>query len=140
MATKTTPNARKVTKLTNKEEVTFEQLRSSVGNLPDQWVACRDMRHAWDILNDFHVNGDGSDLPQVRRELVCIRCSTVRRETYENNVYGLDRVNTNYLYPDNYQLHGIPREISLQAVIRQDQYRRAMERIAAASKRKKASR
>lgn len=136
MADTATSNTSKlIKKLTKKEQESFNALKKDVQNLPDQWVACRDMRHAWQVMTDFHVNDESGRGPEIRRELSCMRCETVRRESYENNKYGLDRVATTYIYPDKYQLHGLPQGINLSGLVRQDQYRRAMEKIAVSNRR-----
>lgn len=62
-----------------------KQLASALKTLPDRWVACRDLRHAWlKVVNDFHVvvsqsAKGGARAPMViRREVQCSRCETVR--------------------------------------------------------------
>lgn len=101
-------------------------------DLPEKWVSCRDMRHAWATLNDFHVTGKGH--VQIQRQLVCMRCETVRFEVYERTATGLDKVGQSYGYPDGYQIPGVPRGVKPQAIIQQEQYRRAMERVAGAAR------
>lgn len=120
----------------NKQEIkALDKFRDGLRDLPDNWVLCRDMRHAWEILNDFHVVATPGGSSDIRRELVCVRCETVRRESFENNLYGLNKTSVAYIYPEKYMIHGVPRAVPLQAAVRQEQYRRAMERIALASRR-----
>ena len=136
MTTATVNNGnKKGMRLTKSKQRALDDFRNALHRLPDNWMVCRDMRHAWNVLNDFHVvtNGDGSS--DVRRELQCMRCETVRRESFENNLYGLSKTSTVYIYPEKYQIHGVPREVPLQGAVRQEQFRRAMEKVANASRR-----
>lgn len=104
--------------------------------LPDKWVACRDMRHAWDVLNNFHLVPDfqvpgGKKINVFHRDLLCSRCGTVRREDYQALSTGaLDKVNQDYVYPEGYQMRGVPRGANASAVIQFEQYRRAMAQVA----------
>ena len=105
-------------------------------NLPDVWVACRDMMHAWSVLNDFHVVGkkQGALHPYIRRDLVCMRCNAVRHEEYEKVRSGLDKVYQSYTYPEGYQIPGVPRGVKPKTIVQQEQYRRAMEKVAGAAR------
>ena len=107
---------------------------SHLRDLPTEWVTCRDMRHAWATLNDFHVTGKEGGFVRVQRELICMRCETVRYEVYDQTRTGLDKVSQSYGYPDGYQLAGVPRGVKPQAIIQQEQYRRAMEKVAGAAR------
>lgn len=113
-------------------------LKKGLKALPEKWVMCRDMRHAWAVLNDFHVpasSGVAKGLLQIQRELVCMRCETVRYESYERTRDGrLDKVSQGYTYPDGYQIPGVPRGVKPQQIIQAEQYRRSMERVAGAAR------
>lgn len=110
--------------------------------LPDTWVMCRDMRHAWSVDEDFHVEPgqvEGRKIQRLRRMLVCMRCETRRIETYAKGRYGLDKIGQYYVYPVgdgglSYQIQGVPRGVKPQSIVQQEQYRRAMEKIAGAEK------
>lgn len=107
-----------------------DALASALMELPDNWVICRDMRHAWDIYNDFHVAKNLQGVNEIRRELICMRCTSLRREIYYNTLYGLEKAKQYYQYPDRYQMQGVPRGNKPSAIINAEQYRRAMERLA----------
>ena len=122
---------------TDKDAV--KTLQAGLKKLPEKWVMCRDMRHAWAVLNDFHVPastpGQKAVTLQIQRELVCMRCETVRYESYERTRDGrLDKVAQGYGYPEGYQIPGVPRGVKPQQIIQAEQYRRAMEKAAGAAR------
>lgn len=108
-------------------------LTENLQKLPANWVNCRDMMHAWSILNDFHVAGKISRTSIIKRELVCMRCETVRHEEYEMTRWGLNKTYQSYSYPQGYQIPGVPRGVKPKAIVQQEQYRRAMEKVAGAA-------
>lgn len=118
-----------------KQAQTIVAVKEDIAALKDEWVDCRDMRHAWQVHTDFYVDDDS----RIHRDLECMRCGTVRKESYENNKWGLNKTSNAYVYPENYQLTGVQlRGIQggpLNQLIRHDQYRRAMDKIAAANQR-----
>lgn len=108
-------------------------LRENLQRLPEQWVQCRDMMHAWAVLNNFHAVGKITRSSIILRELVCMRCETVRREEYQLTKIGLEKVHQAYSYPTGYQIPGVPRGVKPKAIVQQEQYRRAMEQVANAA-------
>ena len=60
-----------------------DRFTQKLQEIPETWVMCRDMMHAWSVLNDFHVVGREGKVVFIRRELVCMRCETVRHEDYD---------------------------------------------------------
>lgn len=110
-------------------------LATGLTKLPDNWMACRDMRHAWSVEEEFHVEPSqviGRKIQSIRRILVCMRCETRRIENYVAGRYGLDKVGQHYVYPNDYQIPGVPRGVKPQSIIQQEQYRRAMAKVAKA--------
>jgi hypothetical protein len=106
-------------------------LANALMDLPDDWVMCRDMRHAWHVMEDFHVSKNrGHSIQELNRTLICMRCTTLRIEVYHSGRFGLDKVRQHYTYPDNYQIKGVPRGVKPQSIVQNEQYRRAMERAA----------
>lgn len=110
-------------------------LANALMDLPDEWVFCRDMRHAWEIMEDFHIMANkGSRIQMLGRTLKCLRCQTHRRETYGKTTYGLEKLSQSYGYPDGYQIKGVPRGVKPQSIIQAEQYRRMLDRIAEAER------
>lgn len=108
-----------------------DDLANALTKLPDEWVDCRDMRHSWRVSVDFHVSEAAGRHPnEIRRELVCTRCETIRKEVYHHTARGLDKVHQGYAYPEEYQIKGVPRGVKPSSIVQEEQYRRAMERIA----------
>lgn len=110
---------------------------SALRTLPDKFVACRDMRHAWAVLNNFHKTPDsqeGKKVMRVHRDLICMRCETVRHEEYLPLKGGLlDKVAQSYYHADGYLIPGVPRGANPQSVVQHEMYRRAMAEVAHAA-------
>lgn len=105
-------------------------LANALMELPDEWVMCRDMRHAWGVKENFHVTQGGKRLQEIERVLICSRCETLRVETYNLTRSGMEKVRQHYEYPDHYQIKGVPRGNKPQSMVQAEQYRRVMEAIA----------
>lgn len=68
-------------------------------DLEDEFLACRDLRHAWDPP-DWYMEPDG----QVLRVTQCLRCKTQRIDVM--NYAEQSGVETRqYLYPQGYRYH-----------------------------------
>ncbi len=120
------------------DQAVAKVLGNALKALPDKWVACRDMRHAWATENDFHVvpqSTVGGRSMHVGRDLVCMRCETRRHEVYLSVKGGrLEKVGQSYEYPEGYQIAGVPRGVKPQQIVQAEMYRRAMEKVARAAK------
>lgn len=104
--------------------------------LPDNFLMCRDLRHAWGVLNDFYVYNDPKQtrLLVIARDLVCLRCNSERREVFVQRSWGLDKERNTYTYVEGYSLKGVPRGTKASQVVHDVQYRKAMTKVAAAAK------
>lgn len=110
-------------------------LANALQDLPENWLICRDMRHAWEVSQDFHVvKQTGTKVQHLRRTLSCLRCETLRNERYIISRYGVEKEGQSYTYPDQYQLEGIPRGVKPSSIVQAEQYRRAMEKVAASQR------
>ena len=109
------------------------RLAKALTELPEAWVQCRDLMHAWQVQDDFHVippaNSRRKQL-EIARTLVCGRCETVRKEVFVQEKFGLAKVAQSYGYPENYQIPGVPRGMKPKQIVQAEQYRRTMEKIA----------
>lgn len=111
-------------------------LATSLKTLPDQFIVCRDVRHAWAVLTDYHVTPSqhegGRKVMLILRVLVCMRCDTQRHEFYAmgRGYDGLEKTHQHYVYPEAYQIPGVPRGVKPSNIIQQESYRRAMEKVA----------
>lgn len=104
------------------------------------YVECRGMRHAWEVLNDFHMlENHGSGPRFLRQDLECMRgCGVVRHDTFlVRFVAGEPRISeklhSGYTYPEDYQIPGIPRGVKRFTIYHQERFRRAMEKVAGAA-------
>ena len=121
---------------TKAERAELQVLEGLLEELPDEFLACRDMRHAWTVHADFYVaeNEIGYRGVVIARELVCLRCSTGRHELYVQRKWGLDKIRNSYVYTSGYQLSGVPRGVKRSQAINDVQYRKAMLKVAALAK------
>lgn len=119
--------------MTQKRKYDEKTVRASLAKRlraqPIEYLHCRDLRHSWTITTDFHVvtPDDGSTSVRLVRDLACSRCGTERRDVFMPTVRGVVKVGTGYSYPDGYAMHGVPRGVKPQAMVRQEEYRRVLE-------------
>jgi hypothetical protein len=125
-----------VTRSTQKElDEAQKRIASGLRDLPAQYVQCRGMLHAWEVLNDFRITGAQNQRgPRfLRRDLTCMRgCGTVRHDTFLLRFVAgepmiSEKLHASYTYPEDYQIPGIPRGVKRQVIVYQEQFRRAME-------------
>lgn len=107
-------------------------LAEALENLPDEFIRCRDLRHSWDVLNDFHVAIHvGQKIQEIHRDLICLRCTATRKEVYHRGAYGgLLKVSNSYKLPKGYQIHGVPRGNKPASIVQGEMYRRTLEKLA----------
>lgn len=109
--------------------------------LPDNYLMCRDMRHAWDLEEDFYVDPNAKvKHGSIRRRLRCLRCGMARVERFIQTKWGLEKIGQNYIDPEGtpYRIHGVPRGVKPSIIVQGVQYRRSMEKVASAKKASKA--
>lgn len=123
--------ARQKSKYGTVEKVTA-RLVDALHELPDTWLMCRDVRHAWSVENDFHVTSQTpKTIQEIRRSLVCLRCGVLRNEVYIPTRFGgLEKTHSSYVYPQGYQIRGVPRGVKPQALVQSEQYRRTLSKVA----------
>lgn len=111
-------------------------LTTALQALPDNYLECRDMRHAWYVEEDFHVVKSLGTRPiEVQRVIGCRRCTSKRVEHYQPGLnHRLVKVSQNIKYAPGYLLHDVPRGNKPSSLINQVQFERAMERVAQAQR------
>lgn len=124
----------------SRQEVDAAQERVAEGlrKLPEAYIECRGMLHAWRVLNDFRIlNSTIEGGPRfLRRDLECIReCGVVRHDTFllrfvKGEPQISEKVRSHYTYPQDYQMSDVPRGIKRQVVVYNEQFRRAMSKAA----------
>ena len=96
-AAKKTAPARKPDPLQQRED----RFAEMVDKYPDDFLACRDMGHAWKPVTAVRQkNGT------ISRILSCVRCDTSRSQLLDNAGYVIAN---NYSYKDGYTLPGTGR-------------------------------
>jgi len=111
-----------------------EVLVTLLEELPEAFLQCRGLRHAWRVDQDFYVHQDhkATKLLTIARDLTCMRCEAVqRREIFIQRKWGLEKVANRYTYAPEYALHGAPRGVKPSLLVYEVQYHRQMQRIAA---------
>ena len=93
----------------------------TVRDLPDDFLACRDLRHAWEPVAYFQERNGQTRTAPVIRLLRCLRCGTKRRDTLKNQFS--EKTTHYYGHPEGYKLSGTGRTPS--DVIRKEVVRRA---------------
>jgi hypothetical protein len=73
-------------------------------DLSDEFLACRDLRHAWEELGYYRERGSGRAGGPIIRKLRCLRCGTLRRDTLANAFS--EKTTHYYGHPDGYRLEG----------------------------------
>lgn len=105
--------------------------KRGIEKLDDNQLACRDMRHAWQVEENYRAipsQSEGKSRQLIRRTLACSRdCETRRIETYALTRYGLEKIAQSYSYFDGYQIAGAPRGVKPSVIIQQESFRRAMK-------------
>lgn len=96
-----------VTSMSNRNRRRFA---SSVHELSDTYLICRDLGHAWDFREDSVLYDSRGKRPiEVTRTVRCLRCAMDRIDHYE--LPSFMKLRTRYIYPDHYllarQQHGI---------------------------------
>ena len=95
----------------------------------DPFLLCRDLMHAWAVIEDFHQVPESQDRrAYIARVVCCIRCETVRSERYQSTKDGLVRTNTKYDYTPGYTLTELPRGTKPVSIVREELWRRVTER------------
>lgn len=65
---------------------------------------CRDLRHAWDFVTDEITEKKRRQVISFRRNLICIRCGTVRQDSFKIVHEAIVRSRTTYVYPEGYRM------------------------------------
>lgn len=109
----------------------IDEVENAIEELPASYILCRDIRHSWEIGEDFHLHPDAREpkVTFVARSLKCIRCGTERVTVYRQGRYRIERERTYYRYAEGYELHNLPTGVRPNQLIEDVQYRRAMKRL-----------
>lgn len=118
------------------DEQAAETLADALMTLPDNYLMCRDVKHAWDVTDELHVTKNvGSKIKEVARLLTCLRCGMTRKDVFLPTAHGLEKVGMSYPdKPEGYGITGVPRGNKPSLLVQAEQYRRVVERHVASSK------
>lgn len=81
-------------------------LAQQLRELPDAFVACRDLQHAWDTATGFYMEDyvyAGVEQQRVVRRMTCVRCGTERTDRFKIVDNGLVKTRSDYRYAEGYQ-------------------------------------
>jgi hypothetical protein len=97
------------------------RLKRGLTGVPDNYLLCRDLLHAWDVVSDFHITDHNS----IERTLQCSRCSTIRYDSFSTSQDGLVKDRSRYSYPQDYQLKNVPRGVKPGVFVRGELFKRS---------------
>lgn len=90
--------------------------RTALREYDDVFLACRDIRHRWEVVGYYRANG------AVHRLLRCERCETEREVEWDPRTGEL--LGARYVYPEGYQFTGSVRGVA-PADVRREATKRA---------------
>src|SRR5690349_24687995 len=95
----------------NRRDSGHPPVEDQIQHLTENQLMCRDLRHAWspetgyyDVQMEKGVRGR-----YLERRLVCLRCDTLRLELVQLHKTWIEKIRTNYVYPEGYALKGVTR-------------------------------
>lgn len=128
------------TPATRQAEDTF---MAAVSDMPDNFLQCRDLKHRWDVVRDYHLVDASKDADieprlgyavYIRRLLRCPRCGKKRSDAFvlsdDRRFQVLEKLNSTYTDSDGYLVKGVGRRISGTAdLVRGEMYRRTTDNL-----------
>lgn len=125
-------------------EAQVEHLRGEIADLPENYLQCRDLKHAWNVERDYYVLDEYAEPGyitdgEIARDLKCLRCESGRQEVYQVRTWGIEKIKNSYHYAEGYQVHGVPRGLTPKNLVQSVQYEKAMAKIKKAKARKAGS-
>jgi hypothetical protein len=106
-------------------------LQKTLKDVPEEFLECRDLRHKWSVVDDFHVVEEAAEGRYVQRRMHCIRCTTIKTEKYllKMDRWGITRlesIGTGYAYPEHYAIPEMARADRAREILRGEQFRRSL--------------
>jgi hypothetical protein len=89
------------------EQEHSKYLKTVLKETPKEFLACRDIRHLWTIVDEFHIVEETVEGKYLERGMECTRCKTRKIErhllrTDRWGIYRMVRVSSGYSYPEHY--------------------------------------
>lgn len=89
----------------NKVKPDYRAVLKRLEDLPQDFLDCRDMMHAWKRVKSYIPLGlDPANPKQLLREMECLRCGTIKRDVFTART--LERTSTSYSHPAGYLIRG----------------------------------
>lgn len=104
-------------------------LARELRTLPDEFVACRDLQHAWDKATEFFLEDymyAGAQQQRIVRRMTCLRCHTERTDRFKIVDHGLVKTRSDYKYPEGFMIHKFPPGTKPLSVVRAESLRRSL--------------
>lgn len=103
------------------------QFHHDIQSAPTEYLRCRDVKHAWDGIDDFFTVNP-KDSGAIYREMICVRCGTARTDWFVlAATEGLVKTSTSYSYPEDYKIAGMSVIPSAMGHVRAEQLKRKLE-------------
>ena len=74
---------------------------ANIDAIPEQFLWCRDVLHAWDPYNATISRNKITRRNEIHQVLICVRCSTLKTRVLTTNG---EPIRSSYSYPDGYLL------------------------------------
>lgn len=110
-------------------ETIHPAIEAQVQALPDNYLACRDMRHAYAVDVPFYlvpVEGGQRNAKYAERILGCMRCGYQRTQLFRVFKDRLEQISESPHYPPGYLLRGKKKGIDILGIARREQIRRVL--------------
>lgn len=118
--------------MATRQHVEPPPVASQIEKLEDNWLACRDLRHAYAVEIPYHavvLEGGQRGARYSERTLACMRCDTKRIELVRIHNIWVERLEVAYIRPKGYDILGARREEHVLGMVRLEQIRRAIEEV-----------
>ena len=102
-------------------------LKKALKDVPGEYLACRDIRHRWSIIEEFKVVEEAADGTRIERVLECSRCTTRRVEKYflhmdRWGVHRMESLGSAYVYPEEYLIPEMTRTDHSREILRAEAF------------------
>lgn len=74
---------------------------SDIDSIPERYLWCRDVMHAWDPYNARMNRNKVTRRNEIHQVLICTRCSTLKTRVLTTNG---EPIRNSYVYPNGYLL------------------------------------
>jgi hypothetical protein len=109
------------------EQEHSNHLKTALKKTPDQFLVCRDIRHLWEVVKDFHIVTENAEGKYIERVMECTRCTTRKTESHllradRWGIYRMMRIGSGYSYPEHYLIPEMTRADHSTEILRAERF------------------